>query len=76
MTCRRGLANSLPGAAAGGQTRHISTRQAFKSADLRNFLGLVIRIRNKHFGFGPTFLKKKKSKNLLLKTVFCVCEVH
>jgi hypothetical protein len=21
-------------------------------------------------------LKKKKSKNLLLKTVFCVCEVH
>jgi hypothetical protein len=38
LTCRRGLAHSLPGAAAGGQTRHIPTRQAFKSAGFQNLL--------------------------------------
>ncbi len=44
LTCRRGLAHPLPGAAAWGQTRHISTRQAFKSAGFQNSYFLIIKI--------------------------------
>ncbi len=62
LTCRRGLTHTLPGAAAGGQTRHISTRQAFKHDDFRNFLGLVIQIDIlEEKKIGQSFVKKQSS---------------
>ncbi len=66
LTCRRGLAHPLPGAAAGGQTRHISIRQAFQSLGFQNLFCRLGGSGSKLNISDPIF-EENKSDNLLLK---------